>query len=228
MCEVLGVSTSGYYDWMKRKPSPRQERKERIMKEIKRIFFENYETYGSPRITNELNNIGYHVTERTVSRYMRELGLRAIPENKFVVTTNSDHDDEIYPNIINREFTVEKPNQVWASDITYIWTSEGWLYLAIIMDLFSRKIVAWHMAQNLSKELTKTALERALTFRNPSDKLVHHSDRGAQYTSKDYISLLVENDIQNSMSRKGDCYDNACVESFFCDFKERVRLPKKV
>lgn len=220
MCEVLRVSTSGYYDWEKRGTSPQQKRKEKIKKEIERIFYDNYEVYGSPRITKALKNMGFIITERTVGRYMNEMGLSAIPEKRFVVTTDSKHDNKIYPNTLDREFNVEAPDEAWATDITYIWTSQGWLYLAVVMDLFSRKIVSWHMDEFLTKELAVTALERALMFREPSGELLHHSDRGVQYTSNDYINLLHEHDIDISMSRKGDCFDNACVESFFATLKK--------
>lgn len=228
MCEVLGVSTSGYYDWEKREPSDGQKRKENIMKYIERIFYENYETYGSPRITKALKKKGFNITERTVGRYMNEMGLRAVPEKNFVATTDSNHDNKIYPNILDREFnTAKAPDEIWVTDITYIWTSQGWLYLAVVMDLFSRKIVGWHMEEFLKKELATTALERALIFRNPSEELLHHSDRGVQYTSNDYIDLLTENNIQISMSRKGDVYDNACVESFFATLKKELVYRRK-
>ena len=221
MCAVLGVSTSGYYDWIDRETSVEEKRKQNVMKHIEHIFYANYEVYGSPRITKKLEDMGFNITERTVGRYMREMGLSAVPKEKFVITTDSKHHNEIYPNNLNREFN-DAPDEVWATDITYIWTSQGWLYLAVVMDLFSRKIVAWHMEQFLKKELATTALERALTFRNPSDKLLHHSDRGVQYTSNEYIDLLNDHEIQISMSRKGDCFDNACVESFFATLKKEL------
>lgn len=222
MCAVLGVSTSGYYAWVTRDPSDQQKRKNNIMRHIERIFYENYEVYGSVRIARALENMGFTITERTVNRYMNEMGLSAVPENKFVVTTNSKHDNDIYPNILDREFNPDAPDEAWATDITYIWTAEGWLYLSIVMDLFSRKILAWHMDQYLNKELATTALERALMFRIPTENLIHHSDRGSQYTSNEYIDLLNKNDIQISMSRKGDCFDNACVESFFATLKKEL------
>jgi len=220
MCEVLGVSRSGYYNWINREPSKQQKRKEKLQKHIKQLFDKYDQLYGSPRITRELHKMGFTVTERTVSNYMQEMGLRAIPKEKFVVTTDSKHDNEVYPNHLNRNFNAEAPNQIWATDITYIWTSEGWLYLAVIMDLFSRRIVGWDMDHSLSKKIALTALERALTLRNPSDDLLHHSDRGSQYTSNEYINLLKENNMKISMSNKGDCFDNACVESFFATLKK--------
>lgn len=227
MCEVLGVSRSGYYDWQKKETSEQQKRKEKIMVYIERIFYENYESYGSPRITRELIKMGFTITERTVGRYMSEMGLSAIPEKRFVVTTDSNHDNDIYPNVLEREFQTDAPDEAWASDITYVWTSEGWLYLAVIMDLFSRKIIGWHMDQFLNKELATTALKRALTFRNPTGELLHHSDRGSQYTSNDYIEILTDNNIEISMSRKGDCFDNACVESFFATLKKELVYRRK-
>lgn len=222
MCEVLGVSRSGYYDWKGRKPSKQQMLKEAIMDKIKSIFYKSNETYGSIRITKALKKEGFTVSERTVGRYMAEMGISAIPENKFVVTTDSQHNNKIYSNVLDREFNPEQPNKAWATDITYIWTDEGWLYLAVVMDLFSRKIVGWNLDRYLNKELAITALERALMFRNPSDDLVHHSDQGSQYTSNDYIDLLKQNDIQISMSRKGNVFDNAVVESFFATLKKEL------
>lgn len=228
MCEVLGVSTSGFYDWMKREPSDQEKKKKHVMKHIKRIFYENYESYGSRRITEGLHRMGIVISERTVGNYMRELGINALHKREYVVTTDSNHNNEIYPNTLDREFNkAQAPDEVWASDITYIWTAEGWLYLSVIMDLFSRKVIGWHMDQTLNKTLATTALERALMFRNPSEDLLHHSDRGSQYTSNDYVELLTKNDIQISMSRKGDCYDNACVESFFATMKKELVYRRK-
>lgn len=222
MCEVLRVSRSGYYDWLQKSKSDQQKRKKFIMRQIERIFFENYEVYGSPRITKELENQGIDVTERTVGRYMQEMGLSAIQKNKSVKTTNSNHDDPIYPNTLERKFNPKEPDKIWSTDITYIWTSEGWLYLAIVMDLFSRKVIGWNMDKYLTKELAIKALTRAYNFREPSDKLMHHSDRGSQYTSNEYIALLNEKAVKISMSRKGDCFDNACVESFFATLKKEL------
>lgn len=222
MCEVLRVSRSGYYDWLQKSKSDQQKRKEFIMRQIERIFFENYEVYGSPRITKELENKGIDVTERTVGRYMQEMGLSAIQKCKSVKTTNSNHDDPIYPNTLERKFNPKEPDKIWSTDITYIWTSEGWLYLAVVMDLFSRKVIGWNMDKYLTKELAIKALTRAYTFREPSYKLMHHSDRGSQYTSNEYIALLNDKDVKISMSRKGDCFDNACVESFFATLKKEL------
>src|SRR5699024_4131915 len=202
--------------------SDQQKRKNNIMIHIERIFYDNYEVYGSVRFVRALENMGLTITERTVNRYMNEMGLSAVSENKFVFTTNSINDSDIYPNILDSEFNPDAPDEAWATDITYIWTAEGWLYLSIVMDLFSTKILAWHMDQYLNKELATTALERALMFRIPTENLIHHSDRGSQYTSNEYIDLLNKNDIQISMSRKGDCFDIVCVESFFATLQKEL------
>jgi putative transposase len=222
MCSVFGVSKSGFYDWLGRDKSEREKEKNEIMNEIRKLFYENLEVYGSPRIMRELHKMGIYISEKTVGRYMSEMGLRAIPEQRFIVTTDSNHDNPIYDNILNREFNPDQPDRVWVTDITYIWTLEGWMYLATVMDLYSRKIIGWNMDSKMTKELPLVALNRAISLRNPSEKLIHHSDRGSQYASKDYIARLKEFDIQISMSRKGNCYDNACIESFHATLKKEL------
>lgn len=222
MCQVLQVSRSGYYKWLRSEKSNQQEKKEKIMKLIRKIFYEFREVYGSPRITRELHKRGVNVSEKTVGRYMKEMGLRGTPKERYVHTTDSNHDNPIYPNLLNRNFNPTQPNRAWVTDITYIWTMEGWLYLATVMDLFSRKIVGWHIDSKLTKELALTALERAISYRQPTKELIHHSDRGSQYTSKDYIECLKKNKIQISMSRRGNCYDNACIESFHSTIKKEL------
>lgn len=151
---------------------------------------------------------------------MKEMGLSASPKEKFVITTDSNHDMKIYPNLLNRQFQTERPNQVWVTDITYIWTLEGWVYLSSVMDLFSRKIVGWHMGGRMKKEMPIQALNMAITLRQLGEGLIHHSDRGSQYCSKEYTDILKTNGIQISMSRKGDPYDNACIESFHATIKK--------
>lgn len=224
MCDVLGVSPSGYYKWRNRrsKKSESEKKKEEIKKKIRKLFHEFRRTYGSPRIKNELDKIKVNISEKTVSRYMKEMGLHATPEQPFIVTTDSNHSNPVYPNLLDRQFDPDKPNRAWTTDVTYIWTSEGWLYLATVMDLYSRKIVGWNMSKNLTKELCLVALDRALASRKTSEKLIHHSDRGSQYTSNDYIERLKENKIQISMSRKGNCWDNACIESFHATIKKEL------
>lgn len=226
MCKVLGVSRSGYYNWREHKPSNYSRRKRKIKEKISILFEEFTGTYGSPRIVRELfkfEDTDYHISEKTVGRYMAEMGLYATPPEPFVVTTDSNHAKPIYPDLLNQEFNPSEPDRVWVTDITYVWTSEGWLYLATVMDLFSRKIIGWNMASRMTTELCLTALNRALSLREPSDQLIHHSDRGSQYASHEYTNRLKEYDIQISMSRRGNCFDNACIESFHATIKkERI------
>ena len=225
MCKVLKVSTSGYYKWLNQQYNSLSEREENrleIQQKIAKSFHESFGTYGSPRVHDDLIEWGYSISEKTVARRMKEMGLKATQPEKFVVTTDSNHDFNTYPNVLNRQFNVDEPNQVWVADITYIWTIEGWVYLSSIMDLFSRKIVGWSLASHMKKELTIQALNRALISRQPSEGLLHHSDRGSQYSSQDYIDILKENEMVISMSRKGDPYDNACIESFHATIKKEL------
>lgn len=225
MCEVLVVSTSGYYKWRKnllQNPSEKTLEKEKIHQKISKSFHESYGTYGSPRVHDNLVEWGYALSPKTVARYMKELALRATPRQRYLVTTDSNHTQAIYPNLVNRQFDVQLPDRVWVADITYIWTLEGWLYLASIMDLFSRRIISWGLETHLRKEFPLEVLKRALATRHPSEKLIHHSDRGSQYCSTDYTDLLKAHNIQISMSRKGDPYDNACIESFHAKIKKEL------
>ena len=225
MCSVLGVSKTGYYRWkarMKNSNLEKQSFKEEICRKISKSYQESFCTYGSPRVYQDLIDWGYSISLKTVARYMKEMGLRAIPSEKFVVTTDSNHKQHIYPNLLDRRFNVKEPNRVWVSDITYIWTMEGWLYLASIMDLYSRKIIGWSLDSHMRKELPLQALENALNSRSVSNELIHHSDRGAQYCSNEYVSMLQNHEIQISMSRKGDPYDNACIESFHATIKKEL------
>jgi len=223
MCEVLGVSPSGFYKWLKNQNEPHSEKEDyrnKINQKISKSFHESMGTYGSPRVHDDLIEWGYNISEKTVARRMKELGLTATPKDKFVVTTDSDHTLKVYPNLVKREFNVEEPNKIWVVDITYIWTLEGWLYLASIMDLFSRKIVGWSLGSNMKKGLTINALNMAIISRQPPEGVIHHSDRGSQYCSNDYIDGLNEHKMQISMSKKGDPYDNACIESFHATIKK--------
>jgi putative transposase len=225
MCNVLGVSTSGYYKWKSKHrhgETDREKRKNELKQKIKKSFHESLGTYGSPRIHDDLIEWGYTVSQKTVARYMHEMGLRATPVEKYVVTTDSNHDLPIYPNLLKRDFNVDSPNAVWVADITYVRTLEGWMYLASIMDLFSRKIVGWSLGDSMKKELPLEALKMAMASRRPPEGLIHHSDRGSQYCSKDYTEVLKEADIQISMSKKGDPYDNACIESFHATIKKEL------
>ncbi|QQK81814.1 IS3 family transposase [Salicibibacter cibi] len=215
MCKVLGVSRGGYYEWRNRAQCSQKQRKASIVEAIKEIFVQSRKTYGSPRITMELYKQGLTVTQKTVSTYMREYGLRPkSASKKGKKTTDSNHHQPIYPNLLKRDFHTEQPGETWVADITYIWTREGWLYLASVMDLFSRKVIGWNISHRLTKELATTALHRAMRLQPPQEGLIHHSDRGSQYASHDYQAILREHGMRTSMSRKGDCYDNACIESF--------------
>ena len=223
MCQVLKVSTSGYYKWLKLQSSPQSEKEKYrvdIQQKISKSFHESFGTYGSPRVHDDLIDWGYTISQKTVARMMREMDLKATQPEEFVVTTDSNHDLNIYPNILDRQFSVDEPNQVWVSDITYIWTLEGWVYLASEMDLFSRKIVGWSIADHMKKELTIQALNMAIVQRQPGEGLLHHSDRGSQYCSHDYINILKDKEMSISMSKKGDPYDNACIESFHATIKK--------
>lgn len=223
MCQVLKVSTSGYYKWLKQQsssPSERTKFRLEIQQKIAKSFHESFGTYGSPRVHDDLIEWGYTVSQKTVARLMKKMDLKATQQEKFVITTDSNHELKTYPNLLNRQFNVADPNQVWVADITYIWTLEGWVYLSSVMDLFSRKIVGWSLASHMRKELSIQALKRAITTRQPSEGLLHHSDRGSQYSSQDYIDILNENEMAVSMSRKGDPYDNACIESFHATIKK--------
>ena len=174
-----------------------------IQQKISKSFHESFGTYGSPRVHSDLIEWGYTISQKTVARIMKEMDLKATQKEKFVVTTDSNHNLYIYPNLLNRQFNVEEPNQVWVSDITYIWTLEGWVYLSSIMDLFSRKIVGWCIASHMKKELVIQALNMALMSRQPGEGLIHHSDRGSQYCAHEYIDILNEKKMQISMSKKG-------------------------
>jgi transposase InsO family protein len=180
-------------------------------------------TYGSPRVHEDLQEQGIRCGRKRVARLMRENGIRAKQTRRFKATTDSDHNDPVAPNLLDREFQVDVPDRVWVADLTYIWTREGWLYLAVILDLFSRRVVGWSMSKRITSQLTLEALSVALWSRKPSPGLLHHSDRGSQYTCGDYRDVLDEHGVLCSMSRKGDCWDNAVAESFFKTLKvERV------
>lgn len=230
MCKVLEVSKSGYYKWLYAQTQPQTE-KEAYRKEIEqkicKSFHESQGTYGSPRVHADLVEWGYNISQKTVARIMRELGLSASPKEKYVVTTDSNHNQKIYPNLVKRQFNVSEPNRIWVTDITYVWTLEGWIYLSTIMDLFSRKIVGWRMAAHMKKELAIQTLNMAIISRQPGKGLIHHSDRGSQYCSIDYTDILKENKMQISMSKKGDPYDNACIESFHATIKKELIYRRK-
>lgn len=218
-CWVLGVTTAGYYAWV-RKPNSRRALADAKLRLIITNVFNTYKgRYGSPRVTYEVVALGYRVNEKRVARLMHELGLSAQPPKRYVVTTDSDHDDPIAPDLIQQDFTAEQPNQRWVGDITYIPTGEGWLYLAMVLDLYSRKIVGWAFSDSLATPVVLDALTMAVQQRQPTGPLIFHSDRGSQYASAAYRSALASAGITPSMSRSGCCYDNAVAESFFHTLK---------
>jgi len=224
MCKVLKVSTSGYYDSLKRQPSAQRIRRRFLGQEVAKSYFESDRVYGYRKVYGDLEAEQIQCCEETVRRIMRDIGLYSRIKRKFVVTTDSNHIFKIADNLLNRNFNTDRPNHKWAADITYIPTKLGWLYLAVVMDLFSRKIVGWAMSENIDSALVQSAMKMALLHRRPGDGLIHHSDRGVQYAAGDFQDLLKANNVLCSMSRKGNCWDNACVESFFGSLKtERVR-----
>jgi transposase InsO family protein len=223
MCRVLGVSRSGLHAWRQRlRISARRASDDRLLITIRKIHSESRGTYGTPRIHAELRCDGTRVGRKRVERLMRENAIEARIRRPFRTTTDSDHDRPVAPNLLDRQFVSVRPNQVWATDITYVWTQEGWLYLAVVLDLFSRRIVGWSMAEHMRTDLVSTALVMALGNRLPKGELLHHSDRGSQYASFAYQKLLEQNSINVSMSRRAECYDNAVVESFFGTLKTEL------
>jgi len=222
-CRVLRVSRSGYYAWLRRKPSSRQQRRDTLAKKIGQVHQDNRGVYGSPRVHYALRAKGVDVCENTVAKIMREEGLRAKTRRRFVPrTTDSRHDNPIAENLLDRQFEADAPDRKWVVDITYIATAEGWLYLAGVLDLFSRKIVGWSMQDHLGWSLVGDALAMALSRRQPAAGMLHHSDRGVQYTCDDYQRILALHGITASMSATGDCYDNAAMESFWATLKTEL------
>lgn len=217
MCRVLEVSTSAYYAWRRRPPAS-SGADAQLLTEIRAIYVESKRRYGSPRIHKKLRQRGIRCGQKRVARLMRASGLRA-RRRRFQVTTDSKHTLPVAENVLERQFEVEVPDARWAADITYIWTRQGWLYLAVIMDLFSRRIVGWSMQETMERSLVVSALEMALGARRPPPGLLHHSDRGSQYASGDYQEFLRQAGCTCSMSRRGNCWDNAPVESFFSTLK---------
>ncbi len=214
MCSVLGISKSGYYKWLKRPKSDRQKHHEKLSKKILQTHLEYKQRYGSVKIAKTLKKRGVKVSERTVSRIMTKNNWKSCTVKKYKATTNSKHQHPVSENVLDRQFKASKPNQSWVTDITYIPTNEGWLYLATVMDLYSRKIVGWAMDKTMTKELVIAALKVAYKRQRPGKGIIHHSDRGVQYASSEYQKLLKQYHMTSSMSRKGNCYDNACIESF--------------
>lgn len=222
MCQVLKISQSGYYKRDKKQPI-RDKKNNILLNKIKIIYEENKGCYGSPRITKQLNKEGSCYGKNRIARIMQKNNIRAKTKKKFkITTTNSNHKYPVAPNILNQNFRVRELNQVWVSDITYIYTCEGWLYLSAILDLCSKKIIGWSMDKRITKELTIKAFQHAVISRDIKSGIILHSDRGSQYASYDYANLLVKNKFIQSMSGKGNCYDNAVMESFFKTLKSEL------
>ena len=221
MCRVLQLSRSGYYAWCLRQanPSRRKQHQEQLDKTVREAFEARKGRSGSPRLRLDLADTGHGHNRKTIDSSMRRQGLRAKAAKKFKATTNSRHDLPVAPNLLNQDFTAAAPNQKYVGDITYLWTDEGWLYLVVVIDLYSRRVVGWAMSERMTAQLVCDALQMALWRRHRPSGVIVHSDRGSQYCSGDYQKLLKTHNLRCSMSAKGNCYDNACAESFFHSLK---------
>jgi putative transposase len=223
MAEVLTVSRSGYYDWLKRLKSTRKQNQKRFDTAVKALFEENKCTYGSVRLTKELVKKGYGKNRKRVVQSMVRQGLQSKRHKKFrVYTTDSNHSCPVADNIVNRDFSPEKPNQVWVTDITYLKSKTGWLYLTVFIDLYSRIVVGWSLSDNLGHQSVVKALQRGIWRRKPPKGLLVHSDRGVQYCCAEFGKIIKRNHFIQSMSRKGNCWDNAVAESFFKTLKTEL------
>ena len=219
MCRLLGVSASGYYHWLTRKPSLREEENVKLAIKIKAIFDDEKSRPGAPRITKRLNAEGESAGRHRVAKIMQQNGWRARAAKKFKATTNSNHRLPVAPNLLEQDFSAQQPNEKWVSDITYVWTDEGWLYLAVVMDLYSRMVVGWAISERMTAQLVIDALQMALWRRKPPRGLIVHSDRGSQYCAHDYQHIFKVHGLICSMSKRGDCFDNAAMESWNHSFK---------
>jgi putative transposase len=222
LCRLLAVSPSGFYAAQGRPRSPHAGRDDKLAEQVMKAHTASKCRYGSPRVHAELKAAGERVGRKRVARLMREKRLVARMRRRFRTTTDSKHDFPIAPNVLDRDFTASAPDRAWVTDITFLWTAQGWLYLAAILDLFSRRVVGWATSQNVDRHLALAALDTALARRRPAAGLVHHSDRGSTYASSDYRKALDARGLECSMSRKGDCWDNAVAESFFSTLKREL------
>ncbi len=222
MCRVFGIARSGYYAWMRREKSIRQKENEQLLATVKHVYLLNRQVYGSPRIAAALHAQGIRCGKNRIARLMRRNGIKAKTVKRYRITTKSKHRFPVAPNIVDREFTAPAADRLWVSDITYIGTREGWLYLAVILDVFSRHVVGWAMSERLYDDLTVDALRQALVRRRPIPGLIFHSDRGSQYASGRFRQWLKSYKITQSMSGTGNCYDNALAESFFHTLKTEL------
>jgi len=222
MCQVLGVSPSAYYEWEREQESQHARRDNELLELIRALFAQFRARYGAPRIHGELAKVGINVSRKRVARLMREAGIRGKGARKYKATTDSKHSLPVAPNLLERQFTVEARNEVWVSDITYLWTRQGWMYLAVIIDLFSRRVVGWSLSERMTADLVCSALDSAVSKRQPGPGLLVHSDRGSQYASRAFRRRLWRYRMVQSMSRKGNCWDNAVAESFFATLKKEL------
>ncbi len=222
LCRVVEVSRAGFYAWRLRPKAARSLQDQALAVEVAAVYAGSSGRYGSPRVHAELRSRGHHSGRKRIARLMREQGFRARHKRRYRTTTDSRHGLPVYSNLLARRFDVLRPDTAWVTDITYIWTLEGWLYLGVILDLFSRRIVGWSMSERIDRQLAMDALQMALAHRRPQRGLLHHSDRGSQYASHDYQRLLADHGIVSSMSRRGDCWDNAVAESFFATLKTEL------
>jgi len=213
LCQTLGVSISGYHAWKKRPASRRQRADLLLLAHVRASFARSRQTYGSRRIRHDLQDDGLTVRRHRIARLMQDNGLKGLQKARFKKTTDSAHDRPIAPNLLDQDFSTNGPNEKWGVDITYIWTTEGWLYLAIVLDLFSRRIIGWAVSDRITKDLAVTALKRAIALRTPPPGVFHHSDRGSQYCSDDYRKILEAHDFLASMSGKGNCYDKGSSQN---------------
>lgn len=224
LCFTLEVAPSGYYAWRKRQPSSRSQEDERLLCKIKCIHADKRERYGSPRMHAELRGQGERCGRKRVARLMRENDIQAKHKRKFKATTDSHHKFPVAPNLLGQNFKVSEPNHIWTADISYCWTLEGWMYLAVVLDMYSRKIVGWAMSERMTKELVINAFLMAYWARKPKAGLIHHSDKGSQYASYDFKKVLEDFGVIQSMSGRGNCYDNAVTETFFHTLKTELML----
>ena len=227
MCRALKVSRSGYYAWRNRKASQRAKENEKLIVFIEKVFLSSRKTYGSPRVFKQLRADGIACGRNRVARLMRHENIVAQRQRRYKRSRSLPHEANVTENILKRQFTVSQPNKVWAGDISFFWTGSGWIHLAVIMDLFSRRIIGWSLSTNANEELVKGALNMAIANRNMPDGILHHTDRGSQYGSDEYQKILKERNMTCSMSRKGDCYDNAVVESFFKTIKVELTRDRR-
>jgi len=222
LCRIVDVTPRGYRAWRGRPASQRQREDLVLLAHIREQHRLSLNSYGRPRMTEELKELGLDVGHRRVGRLMRQNGISVVRTHKYKVTTDSNHKFNIAPNLLNRNFAADQPNQKWVVDISYIWTREGWLYLAVVLDLYSRRVIGWAVSNRMKRTLAIRALNMAIALRRPPKGCIHHSDRGSQYCSHDYQKILRQHGFKVSMSGKGNCYDNAAMETFFKSIKAEL------